>query len=216
MFEIDGVRWWLADGVDPARTRDCITRALANLGAGAIDHKAGRRKQLFALALEGKDTDHLLKVNRYDRGASPLRRLRRSKARHELEVATALAGAGVATPVPLAAGEKRRGRLLHDCYLLLPVVPNAVELGAHWRRARTPPEERRALARSLGSFLFAYFGVRLISRSPMVHVDGPRSVRAAFAIDEIASSAEAAGLRGATVASHWPFRLLLRWERQSP
>lgn len=71
------------------------------------------------------------------------------------------------------------------------------------------------LTRNLGSFLFTYFGVRIISRSPVVHVDGPRSVRAAFIVNEVARIAGAAGLNGATVTAHWPFRLLLRWERQA-
>lgn len=54
---------------------------------------------------------------------------------------------------------------------------------------------------------------RLVTRSPVVHVDARRSVRAAFTVDELAGLARTAGLRGARVIPHWPARQLLVWER---
>ncbi|MCE5231058.1 methyltransferase domain-containing protein [bacterium] len=59
----------------------------------------------------------------------------------------------------------------------------------------------------------AWAGTRILSRSPIVHADGVRSVRAAFTVDEAARMARAAGLEGATIRRHWPRRWLLEWRR---
>jgi len=52
---------------------------------------------------------------------------------------------------------------------------------------------------------------RLLTRSRVVHVDGDRSVRAAYTRSELLSLAERAGLHGARVERRRPFRLLLLW-----
>lgn len=69
------------------------------------------------------------------------------------------------------------------------------------------------LARSRFGYLLAWVGTRLLSRSPIVHFDGPVSVEGAFTAAEALRIAEAAGLNGATVRSRWPCRYLLRWGR---
>jgi len=69
------------------------------------------------------------------------------------------------------------------------------------------------LRRCRAGLLAAQIGTRLLSRSPVVHVDGPRSVRAAFTESELAARARAAGLAGASVRRCWPWRLLLEWRR---
>lgn len=61
----------------------------------------------------------------------------------------------------------------------------------------------------------AVLASRLLSRSPVVHVDGPRSVRAAWTPPEILALAERAGLHGATVRRRFPWRMLLEWQRGS-
>ncbi len=71
------------------------------------------------------------------------------------------------------------------------------------------------LIRSRLGYFLAYFGTRLLSRSPIVHTDGPLSVRAAFTMDEAAALADAAGLRGAKLTRHWPERFLLTWTRET-
>ncbi len=58
----------------------------------------------------------------------------------------------------------------------------------------------------------AKLGCHLLSRSPVVHFDGPQSVRAAFTESEAVQLAEQAGLQRATVRVHWPERFLLRWD----
>ncbi len=69
------------------------------------------------------------------------------------------------------------------------------------------------LRRSGAGFAAAVMGTRLLSRSPVVHIDGPRSVRAAFTSPELAALAARAGLQGATVGRRFPWRMLLTWRR---
>ena len=56
-------------------------------------------------------------------------------------------------------------------------------------------------------------GCRVLSRSPVVHVDGPRSARAAWTVTELRGLAERAGLAGASVERRLPCRMLLDWSR---
>jgi 2-polyprenyl-3-methyl-5-hydroxy-6-metoxy-1,4-benzoquinol methylase len=69
------------------------------------------------------------------------------------------------------------------------------------------------LARGLAGFFLAFVGTRLLSSSPVVHVDGPRSVESAFSSQEALRIAERANLAGATVQPRWPCRFLLTWQR---
>ena len=61
----------------------------------------------------------------------------------------------------------------------------------------------------------AAVGVHLLSRSPVVHFDGPQSVRAAFSVKEAIAIAAQAGMKPSTVRKHWPERFLLRWDANS-
>ncbi len=69
------------------------------------------------------------------------------------------------------------------------------------------------LARTRAGYLLAWGGCRLLSRSPVVHHDGPVSVASAFTPAEALRLAQEAGLAGATVARRWPERFLLAWSR---
>ena len=69
------------------------------------------------------------------------------------------------------------------------------------------------LARTRPGYLLCWLGVRLLTRSPVVRVDGPLSVRAAFRAEEMGVMAERAGLGGARLTRHWPQRLLLHWTK---
>ncbi len=71
------------------------------------------------------------------------------------------------------------------------------------------------LERGLPGLVLAYVGTRVLSASPVVHTDGPLSVRAAFTRREALELAERAGLAGATVERRWPFRFLLTWRPPS-
>ena len=69
------------------------------------------------------------------------------------------------------------------------------------------------LLRSQAGYWLAWLGTRVLTRSRIVHVDGPLSVKAAFTLDEVQAMAEAAGMTTATIARHWPFRYLLEWRQ---
>lgn len=69
------------------------------------------------------------------------------------------------------------------------------------------------LRRSRMGLLLAHLAGRILSRSPVVRVDGPRSVRAAYTIPEMTRMAGDAGLTGARIVRRWPCRMLLEWKR---
>jgi SAM-dependent methyltransferase len=69
------------------------------------------------------------------------------------------------------------------------------------------------LARTRAGYWLAWAGCRVLSRSPVVHHDGPVSVAAAFTPDEVLHLAMEAGLAGGTVTRRWPERFLFAWSR---
>jgi SAM-dependent methyltransferase len=71
------------------------------------------------------------------------------------------------------------------------------------------------LLRCRSGYCLAWLGARVLTKSHVVHVDGPRSVAGAFTMTEARLMADAAGLRGAAVAWRWPFRFLLQWRRRA-
>ena len=91
--------------------------------------------------------------------------------------------------------------------------PAAVELLGRMGRATNRLVLVNDLTRSRFGLILAQIGTQILSRSKVVHVDGPRSVRGAFTPDEALKMAERAGLRGATIGHRWPARYLLAWEK---
>ena len=69
------------------------------------------------------------------------------------------------------------------------------------------------LRRSVGGYVLAWVGCRVLSRSRVVHFDGPVSVRAAWTVDELRELAQQAGMEGVRVERAWPWRIMLVWER---
>jgi SAM-dependent methyltransferase len=65
------------------------------------------------------------------------------------------------------------------------------------------------LERNPINLLLVTLATRLLSTSPVVHNDGPASVRAAYTVDEMKILAAIAGLSNCTVNRRWPCRLLL-------
>lgn len=65
---------------------------------------------------------------------------------------------------------------------------------------------------TLGAAL-TWAGCRLLSRSHVFHVDGMRSVHAAFTTGEVLALARSAGLQTATTTHCWPQRFVLTWTR---
>jgi 2-polyprenyl-3-methyl-5-hydroxy-6-metoxy-1,4-benzoquinol methylase len=69
------------------------------------------------------------------------------------------------------------------------------------------------LRRCFAGWFLAHTAGRLLTTSPVVHVDGPRSVAAAWTRAEILALAQRAGLVGATYRAYWPCRFLLSWTK---
>ena len=69
------------------------------------------------------------------------------------------------------------------------------------------------LQRSRAGWLLACVACRVLTRSPVVHFDGPMSVRAAWTLEELRGMAREAGLGDARVERAWPWRMMLVWER---
>jgi 2-polyprenyl-3-methyl-5-hydroxy-6-metoxy-1,4-benzoquinol methylase len=91
--------------------------------------------------------------------------------------------------------------------------PDALELLRKMGHAATRAVLVNDLARGRFGYLLAAIGSRFLTRSRVVHVDGPLSVRAAFTPKEALELANRAGLSGAIVARRWPCRFLLSWSR---
>jgi len=69
------------------------------------------------------------------------------------------------------------------------------------------------LRRTWFGYFLSHLAGRVLSRSPIVHNDGPLSVAAAFRIEEVRSLAERSGMTDATIRRIWPQRFLLSWRR---
>jgi 2-polyprenyl-3-methyl-5-hydroxy-6-metoxy-1,4-benzoquinol methylase len=69
------------------------------------------------------------------------------------------------------------------------------------------------LLRCRWGYLMCLVGSRLITRSPIVHIDGLLSVASAFTRAEIQQLAEQAGLTDCQINRHWPERFVLTWKR---
>ncbi len=65
------------------------------------------------------------------------------------------------------------------------------------------------LRRSVLGYWLAQVACRTVARGRIVRVDGPRSVKGEFTIEEIKALCRRVGLRLATVKPKWPFRLLM-------
>lgn len=88
---------------------------------------------------------------------------------------------------------------------------DAVGLFARMRAAGPRLIVVNDLARSRFNFGVVWLASRLLTRSPVVHVDGPLSVRAAFTPAELLALTHAGGLTGATVTPRFPGRMILEW-----
>jgi SAM-dependent methyltransferase len=69
------------------------------------------------------------------------------------------------------------------------------------------------LRRSRTGYALAWFGVRILTRSRIIQVDGPLSVAAAFTTEEAGAIATRAGMTGASVTGYFPERFLLVWRK---
>lgn len=69
------------------------------------------------------------------------------------------------------------------------------------------------LTRSRIGWIATWVVTRLLSRSWVFHTDGPRSVRAAYAVSDMQMLARRANLADATITRQFPFRMMLMWHK---
>ncbi len=92
-------------------------------------------------------------------------------------------------------------------------LPDAVRIVASMLRLAGHAVILDDLRRTRFGLLLAKFGCYALSRSPVVHFDGPQSVRAAFSDIEALEIANRAGAKKVTLRRHWPERFCLRMEK---
>lgn len=92
---------------------------------------------------------------------------------------------------------------------------DAVRLLSRMRAAARRVVLVNDLLRTPAAYALALVATRLFTRSPVVHVDGPRSVANGFTRDEARRLAEQAGLHNAAIHWRWPFRFLLQWQHET-
>lgn len=68
------------------------------------------------------------------------------------------------------------------------------------------------LERNWPNRILVWLGAHLLSRSPIVHRDSDRSVRAALSLDEMAELARQAGLTGVRIRRRFPARFQMVWK----
>jgi 2-polyprenyl-3-methyl-5-hydroxy-6-metoxy-1,4-benzoquinol methylase len=71
------------------------------------------------------------------------------------------------------------------------------------------------LRRTLRGYLLAWVGLHTLTRSDVARVDGLRSVRAAFTLDEMVELCGEAGLTGVEIAGVWPQRMRVLWHKRA-
>jgi SAM-dependent methyltransferase len=182
-------------GGRPLRVLDVAT------GAGDVPIRLARRARRAGVALE---------LAACDRSSTALDHARQSADRHSVSIRL--------FPIDALADSLPDGFDAVICSLFLHhlTAADAVSLLRRMADAAGRLVLVNDLRRSAGGLLLAHLACRLLTRSPVVHTDGPRSVAAAFTPAELAGLAADAGLAGAAVARRWPCRMLLSWHRPTP
>jgi 2-polyprenyl-3-methyl-5-hydroxy-6-metoxy-1,4-benzoquinol methylase len=88
---------------------------------------------------------------------------------------------------------------------------DAVQLLQAMQRLATQCVVVDDLRRTRLGYALAWAGCRILSRSPIVHVDGPMSVRAALTLDELQALSQEAELQPPEIQTHWPQRFTAIW-----
>ena len=71
------------------------------------------------------------------------------------------------------------------------------------------------LVRSQAGYWAVVVASRLLTRSPVVHYDGPASVANGFRLNEARDISDLAGLSGAKIARRWPCRFIISWRKSA-
>ena len=137
-----------------------------------------------------------------------------------IDFARTLAARAGVEGVRFEAADALRGAWPADADVVLSTLflhhleePEAVSLLARMKAAARRTVVVSDLRRSRTGWAYAWAGCRLLSGSRVFHVDGARSVEAAFTPAEAERLAASARVDDARITTHWPQRWLLTWFR---
>lgn len=171
-----------------------------------LDVACGGGDLLLGLARRARRNDRRLSLSGCDISPRAVEHARsRASGRAEIDFFVADA---VAEPPP-----ERYDVVLSTLFLHHLDEAAAVRLLRNARHAAGHAVLVEDLARGRVGHALAVVGVRLLSRSPVVHFDGPASVEGAYTVDEAKRLAADAGLDSAHFSHHWPCRFLMQWRR---
>jgi 2-polyprenyl-3-methyl-5-hydroxy-6-metoxy-1,4-benzoquinol methylase len=183
-----------------AARRGLLRLSLLDVACGGGDVPVGVARQLNAEGIEAA----LLLV---DRSLTALSTARRTAEEAQLSVRCVLGHAPDGLPDE-TCDIVTNSLFLHHLDRT-PAVATLTEMAGRARVGLVVADLRRNW---LGAIV-AWVMCRLVTRSRIVHFDGPASVRAAWTVEELKTMAAEAGLKGARVHRRWPWRMVLVWER---
>jgi 2-polyprenyl-3-methyl-5-hydroxy-6-metoxy-1,4-benzoquinol methylase len=158
-----------------------------------------------ALANAAKRWDTTIDLTLFDQSETALSHARQHAAGHGHTVRTVAGNAAQGLPED-AFDIVSCSLFLHHLH-----ASDAIAVLRHMRRASRDRVLVSDLRRSALGLAAAQVGCRLLSRSAIVHFDGPASVRGAWTVGEVTDLAQRAGLTNALVTNQWPWRLFLHW-----
>jgi 2-polyprenyl-3-methyl-5-hydroxy-6-metoxy-1,4-benzoquinol methylase len=184
-----------------ARQAGLTRMTLLDVACGGGDVPIGLAKQALQLGIQ---IDLIL----LDQSPTALRQA--TAAADDAGLVCQTIQASALTPLPLPEADMITSSLfLHH----VPSSNEVIALMGEIRQAAKRMVVISDLRRSRRGFAAAWLGCRLLSRSPIVHHDGPASVRAAWTLEELSSFAAQAGMKRARINPCWPCRMILAWEK---
>lgn len=173
-----------------------------------LDIAAGSGDIPLALAQRAKKSGINIRFTVTDKSAFALKLVDEKVRRLNLPVECIQADALDDQPFPV-----------HDvviCSLFLHHLDNddAIKLIRRMAKASRVAILLNDLERSWLNWHMVWLASRLLTRSPVVHMDGPLSVSGAYTKAEAMEIAIQAGLENMEIKTCWPCRFLLSWKRQ--
>jgi 2-polyprenyl-3-methyl-5-hydroxy-6-metoxy-1,4-benzoquinol methylase len=173
-----------------------------------LDVATGSGDIPLALSKKAKQAGINIKFSVTDKSAFALNLVREKAHQHNLPIQCFETDALDGPPFPV-----------HDvviCSLFLHHLDNdeAITLMKRMAKSARVAILINDLERSWLNWNMVWIASHLLTRSPVVHMDGPRSVAGAFNQSEVLELAKQAGLMNVKVETRWPCRYLLSWNKE--
>ena len=172
-----------------------------------LDVAAGGGDVPVAIVAAARAAGSTIRLTLFDRSEAALARAKETADRAGID-ATLACGDVVNSDLPVSADIVSCSLFLHHL-----TQDQTVAVLKRLRSATNGLLLVSDLRRCVSGVAAAHLACRLLTRSSVVHFDGPVSARAAWTISEMQAMANAAGMADATIRAVWPFRLLLTWKK---